>query len=243
MQRSRAHGLDQTLLQSFCTVAHAHVGGSYGMDACGFVYVWLRYAGDIKALGMCCTSTAVWLTPECDKCHRLWRFIGGKSHVPWQPFWLRCRWATTCYECFHQHLPYRTMDIVAPPLLDPLQHRRRVEHEPTYPFRTDTPGFFMNIPVWAPKPPGRSRRPVVVIRVDVQAYWTRSCRYCGNDVQCTLQHHWGSDECPVLSHLRRVGDACTRYMRQQYLEINSTGIYPWNRTTPDEPPRKRRRLG
>ena len=64
MQRFQPHGLDATLLEGFCRTAHALLGGTYGQDACGFVYVWLRNSDDIVALGTCCRSTAVWLTPH-----------------------------------------------------------------------------------------------------------------------------------------------------------------------------------
>ena len=156
MLRFQPHGLDATLLEGFCRIAHALLGGTYGQDACGLVYVWLRNSDDIVALGTCCKSTAVWLTPQCGRCRGWWRFVGGKSHVPWDSLLQRCMWATTCYECFNWERPYRSFDIVAPPLLDPIRSRRRIEHEATFPFPTDTPGVFMDICVWAPKPPGQA---------------------------------------------------------------------------------------
>ena len=150
MLRSQPHGLDGTLLEGVCRIAHALLGGTYGQDACGFVYVWLRNSQDIVAVGTCCKSTAVWLTPQCGKCRGCWRFVGGKSHVPCDPFLQRCMWATTCYDCFMMKRPNRSFDIVAPTAApDPIGDRR-IEHEATFPFPTDTPGVFMDICVWAP---------------------------------------------------------------------------------------------
>ncbi len=84
-------------------------------------------------------------------------------------FLQRCMWATTCYDCFVLERPYRTMDIVAPPLLDPIRSRRRIEHEATFPFRADTPGVFRDICVLALKLLGQGRRPAVTIRRVEQA--------------------------------------------------------------------------
>ena len=243
MLRFPHHGLDGTLLEGFCTIAHALDGGTYGRDACGFVYVWLRNSFDIVALGKCCKSTAVWLTPQCGRCRGFWRFVGGKSHVPWVPLAQRCFWATTCYECFDQERPYRTMDIVAPPLLDPIRGRRRTEREATYPFRTDTPGVFRDICVWVPKPPGLGRRPAAIIRRVEHASWTYTCYLCRAETEYNVQDHFAKGECSIINQLRRVSDNATWHMHEQTAEVRRTGVYPWNPLSRSSPPRTRRRLG
>ena len=244
MLRFQPHGLDATLLEGFCRIAHALLGGTYGQDACGLVYVWLRNSDDIVALGTCCKSTAVWLTPQCGRCRGWWRFVGGKSHVPWDSLLQRCMWATTCYECFNRERPYRSFDIVAPPLLDPIRSRRRIEHEATFPFPTDTPGVFMDICVWAPKPPGQGRRPDVIIRRVVErASWTYSCYLCRAENEYSVRDHFANGECRILNQISRVSDRATRHMREQIAESRRTGVRPWNLPARSSPPRTRRRLG
>ena len=243
MQGYQAHGLDHTLLHGFCTVAHALAGGTYGQDACGFVCVWLRCASDIVALGTCCTCTAAWLTPQCPGCHRIWQFVGGKSHVPWESLLHRCIWATFCCECFDRDRPCTTLDLPAPPLIDPLRGRRRVEHEATYPFPTGTPGVFYDIPVWSPTALGQRRRPAVIVRRVIPATWTYSCHICRREIEGSLEEHFGNNECLVLNEIHRMARVANRALHVQIAEVRRTGAYPWNRDGRMSPARARRRLG
>ena len=135
------------------------------------------------------------------------------------------------------------MDRVAPQLLDPIRSRRRIEHEATFPFRTDTPGVFMDICVWAPKPPGQGRRPAVTIRRVEQASWTYSCYLCRAENEYSVRDHFANGECRIINQLRRGSDSATRHMREQTAEFRRTGVYPWNRSERSSPPRTRRRLG
>ena len=237
MLRFQPHGLDATLLEGFCRIAHGLLGGTSGQDACGFVYVWLRNSQDIVAVGTCCKSTAVWLNPLCGKCRGCWRFVGGKSHVPWDSFLQRCVWATTCYDCWYEKPPNRCFDEVAAPLLamfgDP-----PIEHEAIWPFATDTPGVFTDVSVWAQKPPGQGQRPAVIIRrVAERPIWTYSCHLCRAEKTYSVQDHLDNGECPMLNQIRRVSDHAPRYKNPQIVESRTTGDRSWDR------PRTRRRLG
>ena len=159
-------------------------------------------------------------------------------------FLQRCMWATTCYDCFMMSRPNRSFDIVAPTAApDPIGDRR-IEHEATFPFPTDTPGVFMDICVWAPKPPGQGRRPDVIIRRVVErASWTYSCYLCRAENEYSVRDHIANGECRIINQLRRVSDNATRHMREQTAEFRRTGVYPWNRSERSSPPRTRRRLG